>query len=150
VGSEPGSSRFHLFSHFSPLYCWATAAPQNSPNLITLRWTDLEPLVMHFLVFRGLRAPFCCFCPFSRVKRRPKSWPLLRPAQKVVPIFCVGRVKRDFLPKICPVWLKTRQCEFWHWKWQFFWSEHFYVVFSRLRGCPILDPFKRLSFHIGM
>jgi hypothetical protein len=21
VGSEPGSSKFHLFSHFSPLYC---------------------------------------------------------------------------------------------------------------------------------
>jgi hypothetical protein len=30
VGSEPGSSRFHLFSHFSPLYRWATAAPQVS------------------------------------------------------------------------------------------------------------------------
>jgi hypothetical protein len=28
VGSESGSSRFHLFSHFSPLYCWATAAPR--------------------------------------------------------------------------------------------------------------------------
>jgi hypothetical protein len=27
VGSEPGSSRIHLFSHFSPLYRWATAAP---------------------------------------------------------------------------------------------------------------------------
>jgi hypothetical protein len=28
VGSEPGSSWFHLFSHFSPLNCWATAAPR--------------------------------------------------------------------------------------------------------------------------
>jgi hypothetical protein len=28
VGSEPGSSRLHLFSHFSPLYRWATAAPR--------------------------------------------------------------------------------------------------------------------------
>jgi hypothetical protein len=27
VGSKPVSSRFHLFSHFSPLYRWATAAP---------------------------------------------------------------------------------------------------------------------------
>jgi hypothetical protein len=25
MGSKPGSSRFHLFSHFSPLYRWATA-----------------------------------------------------------------------------------------------------------------------------
>jgi hypothetical protein len=29
VGSEPGSSQFLLFSHFSPLYRWATAAPQD-------------------------------------------------------------------------------------------------------------------------
>jgi hypothetical protein len=28
VGSKPGSSRFNLFSHFSPLNRWATAAPQ--------------------------------------------------------------------------------------------------------------------------
>jgi hypothetical protein len=27
VGSKTGSSRFHLFSHFSPLNRWATAAP---------------------------------------------------------------------------------------------------------------------------
>jgi hypothetical protein len=33
VGSEPGSSRFHLFSHFSPLYRWATAAPRFCLNL---------------------------------------------------------------------------------------------------------------------
>jgi hypothetical protein len=28
VGSEPRSSWFNLFSHFSPLYPWATAPPQ--------------------------------------------------------------------------------------------------------------------------
>jgi hypothetical protein len=36
VGSEPGSSRFHLFSHFSPLYRTATAAPQLLVTVLVL------------------------------------------------------------------------------------------------------------------
>jgi hypothetical protein len=43
VGSEPGYSRVHLFSHFSPLYHWATAAPHECWNyLALLRWMGPE------------------------------------------------------------------------------------------------------------
>jgi hypothetical protein len=48
VGCEPGSSQFHLISHFSPLYRWDTAAPHDKIRLqnfstqlvcLTLEWT---------------------------------------------------------------------------------------------------------------
>jgi hypothetical protein len=51
VGSEPGSSPFHLFSHFSPLYRWATAAP-HIPIFVYIRI-----VYMHITISRASLSP---------------------------------------------------------------------------------------------
>jgi hypothetical protein len=78
VGTEPRFSRFHLFSYFSPLYRWATAAPQGQKLFYKVAVTDRlagrhperqhPPTYLHIHIWAGKNFLWINFLPFHSLQ----------------------------------------------------------------------------------